>query len=150
MGRDVRTTVELPAPPEEVWNIVMDPYRLGEWVTTHEGLEGEAPAQLEQGSTFKQRLKVAGPAFTVTWEVVEAERPSHVRWVGKGPGGSEAHVAYELDPADGGTRFTYQNRFELPGGVLGRTAGGVVGERVAKREADATLERLAELLGGGH
>jgi uncharacterized protein YndB with AHSA1/START domain len=147
VSREVRAEADLAASPEEVWDVVMDPRRLGEWVTTHEGLEGDPPDELTQGSEFKQRLKVGGPAFTVTWEVVEAERPKHVRWEGAGPGGSKAHVEYALAPADGrGTHFAYANTFELPGGAIGRLAGRAVGERVARREAEKTLENLKALL----
>ena len=147
MSREVTAQAELPASPEEVWEVVMDPRRLGEWVTTHAGLEGEPPARLERGSTFKQRLKVGGPAFTVTWEVVECDRPRRVRWEGEGPGGSRAHVRYELEPqGEGATRFRYANSFELPGGALGRLAGRAVGARVARRESQRTRENLRALL----
>ena len=147
MSREVSAAVELPASPDEVWNVVMDPHRLGEWVTTHAGLEGDAPDRLEHGSTFRQRLKVGGAPFTVTWEVVECDRPKHVTWRGEGPGGSEAFVEYRLSGDADSTEFTYANRFELPGGVLGRLAGRAVGERVAQRESERTLENLRELLG---
>ena len=145
MSREVRAAVELPAPPDEVWDVVMDPGRLEDWVTTHAGLEGDAPARLEQGSVFRQRLKVGGAPFTVTWEVVECERPKRVTWKGEGPGGSEAFVEYRLSGDSETTEFIYANRFELPGGALGRLAGRAVGERVAKRESERTLENLKEL-----
>jgi uncharacterized protein YndB with AHSA1/START domain len=145
VSRDVRAETDLAAPPEEVWDMVMDPHSLEKWVTTHAGLEGEVPERLEQGSVFKQRLKVGGAPFTVTWEVVESDRPRQVLWRGEGPGGSEAVVEYRLGESDGGTRFTYVNRFELPGGALGRLAGRAVGERVAKRESERTLENLKAL-----
>ena len=147
MSREVRAEIDLPAGPEQVWDVVMDPHRLREWVTTHEGLEGAAPERLERGSEFKQRLKVGGPSFTVTWKVVECERPRSVRWEGEGPGGSRAFVEYDLSPDGDGTRFGYANRFELPGGALGRLAGRAVGERVARRESERTLENLKRLLG---
>ncbi|HEX2129156.1 MAG TPA: SRPBCC family protein [Solirubrobacterales bacterium] len=148
MSRDVRAEAELPASPEEVWEVIMDPNRLGDWVTTHAGLEGEVPDRLEQGSAFKQRLKVGGAPFTVTWEVVESDRPRHVLWRGEGPGGSAAVVEYQLAEQGDSTRFTYVNRFELPGGALGRLAGRAVGERVARRESERTLENLARLFAG--
>lgn len=146
MSREVRAEAELPAAPDVVWEIVIDPSRLGDWVTTHEGLEGDVPDRLEQGSTFKQRLKVGGPTFTATWNVVEYDPPHHVRWEGEGPAGSKAHVEYNLERLAERTRFTYVNRFELPGGALGRLAGRAIGERVAKREADRSLENLARLI----
>lgn len=150
MSREVRAEADLDASPEEVWALVMDPHRLGEWVTTHEGLEGDVPDELAKGSEFTQRLKVNGPAFSVTWQVVEAEQPKHVRWEGSGPGGSKAHVEYALAPDDeGGTHFAYANTFELPGGAVGRLASRAVGERVAKREAEKTLDNLKSLFAHG-
>jgi uncharacterized protein YndB with AHSA1/START domain len=146
MSRDVRAETDLPAPPEEVWEVIMDPHRLGEWVTTHVGLEGEVPDRLERGSSFRQRLNVGGAPFTVSWEVVEAEPPQQVLWRGEGPGGSGAVVEYLLREADGSTRFIYVNRFDLPGGLLGRIASRAVGERIAKRESEKTLENLKRLL----
>ncbi len=137
MSREVRAETELLASPDEVWEIVMDPRRLGEWVTTHDGLEGDVPDLLEQGSKFKQRLKIGGPTFTATWHVVECDPPHHVRWEGEGPGGSSAHVEYKLEAIAEKTRFTYANRFELPGGPLGRLAGRAVGERVRSARPSA-------------
>ena len=145
MSREVRAEIELPAPPEEVWEVVMDPRRLEQWVTTHDGLEEPVPDRLEGGSTFRQRLKVGGASFAVTWEVVECERPHLVRWKGEGPGGSAASVEYRLSGDADSTTFTYVNSFELPGGALGRLAGRAVGERLARRESERTLENLRDL-----
>ena len=35
MGDVVSQSIEIDAPIEEVWELVMDPDRLGEWVTIH-------------------------------------------------------------------------------------------------------------------
>jgi uncharacterized protein YndB with AHSA1/START domain len=146
---DVASEIELGAPPEEVWKVVMDPHRLGEWVTTHVAVARDAPAQLTEGSTFKQTLKVGGPKFGVTWKVVQADRPRRVEWAGDGPAGSSASVVYELQPhGEGATKFTYANEFKLPGGPLGRLAGKTVGAATARREAQRTLANLKKLIEG--
>jgi carbon monoxide dehydrogenase subunit G len=146
---NVTSEVELAAPPDEVWEIVMDPHRLGEWVTTHVGLGDDTPSTLGEGATFTQKLKVGGPTFEVTWKVVEADRPRRVEWSGDGPAGSSARVVYELEPAgDDATKFHYENQFELPGGPLGRLAGRTVGASRAKREAERTLANLKRLIEG--
>ena len=36
---EVTTTIDIAAPPEEVWDVVMDAERLQEWVTIHRRLE---------------------------------------------------------------------------------------------------------------
>jgi carbon monoxide dehydrogenase subunit G len=149
MARSVRESIVLAAPPEEVWDTVMDPSRLERWVTTHDSYEGAGPGPLTEGAEFTQKLRLAGKSFKVRWRVVEAERPRLAVWEGDGPAGSTANVAYRLEAADGGTRFEYENEFALPGGVLGKAAGGLLSAAPGSREARRSLERLQTLLEGG-
>jgi uncharacterized protein YndB with AHSA1/START domain len=147
VSRAVEASVTLDGPPERVWELVMDPTLLERWVTTHVSLGDDVqPGPAAEGDSFTQRLRLAGKGFDVRWRVVEAERPSHARWVGRGPARSTAEVAYRFTPADGGTRFTYSNRFALPGGVAGRIAGGLLSAAPASREARRSLEKLRRLL----
>jgi uncharacterized protein YndB with AHSA1/START domain len=139
--------IEIAAPRERVYEILTDPDCLGEWVTIQEELE-EAPEgrDLKAGDTLRQRMKVAGQRFRLSWTVVESDRPSRIVWEGHGPMGSEARAVYELaENGDGGTRFSYLNEYELPGGAVGRLAGRAV-MKASGREADKTLERLKELV----
>ena len=142
----VEREIDLPAPAEDVYAMLMDPARLGEWVTVHEEFV-DAPAELEQGSEMTQRLKVAGQRFTVNWKVTEADRPSRVTWEGRGPARTTARVVYEIDERDGHTRFSYLNEYELPGGAAGRIAGRAV-SAAAGREVERSLERLRAVLEG--
>ena len=48
-----------------------------------------------------------------------------------------------------GTRFDYENEFELPGGVLGKAAGKMLSAAPARREARRSLENLKRLLESG-
>ena len=148
MADEVRETIEIDAPVQKVWDLVMDPHRLGEWVSTHQSVDNVPDGGLEQGSTFDQRMKLAGKGFDVTWTVRECDAPNKAAWEGAGPGGSTAHVVYELREAGHGTRFDYANGFELPGGVLGRVAGKVATGKAAHSQARKTLARLKELLEG--
>jgi carbon monoxide dehydrogenase subunit G len=142
----VERTIDLAAPREQVYRLLMDPSRLGEWVTIHERFD-DAPDELAQGSEMTQRLKVAGQRFTVHWKVTEDERPSRVKWEGTGPARTSARVVYDLAEHDGGTRFSYLNEYELPGGAAGRIAGRAV-SAAAGREVERSLERLKRLVEG--
>ncbi len=77
----------------------MDPHRLGEWVTTHVSVDDVPEGGLDQGSTFGQRMKLAGKGFDVHWTVTACEAPNKAAWEGAGPGGSTAHVVYQLNEA---------------------------------------------------
>lgn len=143
---EVRESIELPAPPQEVFDLLMDLDRLGEWVDAHRAIVDEPAGPLCEGSSFTQRLRLAGISFKVGWKVTRLERPRIVEWRGEGPGGSLARVCYSLAGADAGTRFEYVNEFRLPGGRLAQVAGRAVGEDRARREAKGSLQRLRRLL----
>jgi carbon monoxide dehydrogenase subunit G len=141
----VERTIDIAAPPDEVYETVMDPRRLDEWVTIHVSVDDAPEGPLERGSEMRQCLKLAGSRFHVDWKVVKDERPSRVVWEGKGPVRSKARVVYDIEPNGDGTRFCYMNEFVLPGGPLGRLAGGGM-RGIAARESERSLERLKKLL----
>jgi carbon monoxide dehydrogenase subunit G len=138
-------TVVIAAPPESVYDVVMDPGRLEDWVSIHHHLEDAPNGLLKQGSKLTQVLKLAGSKFHVRWTVVENDPCKRVVWEGRGPVASHARVVYEFEPNGGGTLFSYVNEYELPGGPLGRLAGRTV-SRVTAREVDETLARLKRLV----
>ena len=141
----VERDVTFAAPPEAVYDLVMDPHRLGEWVAVHAWVRDAPEAPLVRGSRLVQGFRLAGFPFEVQWTVVEADRPHHALWEGRGPGGSRARVSYDLAPAGEGTRFGYVNEFVLPGGPLAAAAAPVITVQAA-RDVDTTLGRLERLL----
>jgi uncharacterized protein YndB with AHSA1/START domain len=145
-GIEVRASVQIGAPPEKVFDAAVDPCRLGEWVTTHRSLVDEPELPLEEGTEFRQKLRVAGLSFKVLWRITRMERPDLIEWEGRGPGGSRARVCYSLEPSDEGTRFDYVNVFELPGGKLAAKAAGMIGEGKGREEAERSLANLKQLL----
>lgn len=143
----VEDTIRIEASPEKVWEVIMDPDRLGDWVTAHRDSEDAPGGVLTKGDSFKQKLQVVGPSFKVRWKVVEADAPSLAVWEGKGPGGTKADVRYELSEEDGGTSFAYSNSFELPGGPLAGIGSKIAGAPAAKHSRES-LENLKKLLEG--
>lgn len=141
----VRTAIEIAAPPERVWAVVMDPRRLGDWVTIHRSV-ANAPERLEQGSTFEQTLNLRGAPLHVEWTVVDLDPPRRAAWDGRGPVHSRASIVYELTPSGEGTLFEYANEFKTPGGPLGAVAGRVLVGGLSEREAERSLTRLKALV----
>jgi carbon monoxide dehydrogenase subunit G len=139
--------IHIDADPDAVYDKLMDPDCLGDWVTIQDELLKAPSGDLEKGDELVQRCKVAGQRFKLRWKVEKADRPSKTVWAGRGPLGSKARVTYDLAANNGGTDFTYTNEYSLPGGPVGRIAGrAVVGASGA--EADRTLERLKKLVEG--
>jgi uncharacterized protein YndB with AHSA1/START domain len=143
----VSTSIDIGSTPDRVWDLVTDLDRLGEWVTIHRELGAAAPGPIAEGTTFSQTLEVAGTSFDVDWTASAVDAPQRLVWEGAGPAGSRARTSYALEARNGGTRFTYENEFALPGGAIGDAAGGVVAARAGK-EAEASLQRLKQLAEG--
>lgn len=140
MSNKVQASIDIAAPPQAVWDVVMDAERLEEWVTIHRGLGEHGDGHM------RQTLCLRGVHFHVDWTLAESEEPRLAVWEGKGPARSKAHTAYRLTAVDGGTRFDYENDFAPPFGPLGRAAAGALVGGVPMREANASLQRLKALL----
>ena len=141
----VERDIRIDAPPQRVYDVVMDPRRLEDWVTIHDHLVGDPPSPLKKGSRLTQCLRLAGKRFKVRWTVVENDPCRKVVWEGRGPVMSHAQVEYRFEPDGEGTRFSYVNQYDLPGGPLGRIAGRTV-SRVTTREVDGSLQKLKALV----
>lgn len=146
MSEAVSAEIEIAAPASEVYEAMMDPGRLGDWVTIHREVSDAPDPPLSEGDSFEQKLSLAGTPFKVTWTVTRAEPPTAADWDGRGPAGSAARVAYRLEGAGEGTKVRYENEFDFPAGFLGRAAGRLLVRSPARKEAGKSLERLKSLL----
>lgn len=146
-GNEVTADIDIDAPPREVWQTVMDPDRMGEWVTIHRRINAADPGPPREGMKMDQTLCLRGASFKVRWTLAQCEGDARAVWEGKGPVGSSARTEYVLcDDGNGGTRFHYVNEFKAPGGPLGKAASRVLVGGLPKREAEKTLQRLKALL----
>jgi uncharacterized protein YndB with AHSA1/START domain len=142
---NVKTRID--ASIQRVWETVMDPSRLKDWVTIHRDLADVSSQPLTTGSTMDQVLSLRGVNFHVHWTLVDVRPPQLAQWEGRGPAHSHAVIRYELaEEGDEATTFEYTNEFKAPGGVLGSMASRVIVGGVSEREANNSLARLKTLV----
>jgi uncharacterized protein YndB with AHSA1/START domain len=148
----VRVSIDIDAPIERVWELILDPKRLGDWVTIHRSVSDVSAEPARRGAQMTQVLHIRGVSFKVHWTLADVRPPNLAVWEGRGPAHSEAHIRYQLSPRGengvGGTHFEYTNEFKTPGGVLGNVASRVVVGAASEREARNSLVRLKRLLEG--
>ncbi|MDQ6776466.1 MAG: SRPBCC family protein [Actinomycetota bacterium] len=143
----VHTQIRVAVPVEKVWEVVMDPKRLHEWVSIHRSLDSYSEGPPRNGSTMEQILRIRGVTFHVRWTLVEVNPPFLAEWEGRGPAYSRARTRYELTrDGDDHTVFDYTNEFKTPGGRLGVVASRVFVGGISEREAHTSLRRLKALV----
>jgi uncharacterized protein YndB with AHSA1/START domain len=143
----VHVTTHIDAPIENVWDTVMNPDCLGQWVTIHKSVKDVSDNPLRQGSTMEQVLHMRGVSFHVKWKLVDVDAPHTAEWEGRGPAHSKARIRYQLSGDEGGpTKFEYTNEFNPPGGRLGTLASRVVVGAASEREANNSLKQLKALV----
>ncbi len=143
----VTASIEIAAPPHEVWDTVMDSSRLGDWVTIHRKLRHRDKGPVKVGYRMDQQIHLRGVSVDVHWTLVECVPGEHAIWKGRGPARSRARTEYTLAPvSNGSTRFDYRNEFHAPLGPLGAIASRALVGGMPEREATHTLERLRALM----
>jgi len=146
----VHVEIDIAAPAGVVFDTVMDPQRLAEWVTIHRSLSHVSPDPVRAGATMDQVLTLHGVHFKVHWTLTKVEPPREAEWQGRGPALSKARIRYQLSGPEGGpTRFKYTNEFRTPGGPLGNVASRLVVGSASEREARDSLSKLRALIEHG-
>lgn len=139
----VNANVEFPAPPEKVWAVMSDPRRYEEWLTIHQSWRGELPDVLSVGAKLTEIVTVMGMANKIEWTVEEYAAPSRVRISGAGMAGVQVSFTLSVEPSGVGSKAAIDAEFS---GQMVVGAIGVAVERQSKKELDASLAKLAELV----
>ena len=134
----VTQSLDVPSPPEQVWNVATDWSRYGEWNVTHSGFPDGLPPS-EPGATFKEKITIMGMPGEASWTVSELTAPTLTSWEGEGPMGIKLGTRLELAPSGDGTTVTISVSFD--GGPL----AGPLGESVAKSAEKGAAESLQKL-----
>jgi uncharacterized protein YndB with AHSA1/START domain len=143
----VTASIHIAAPPSDVWKTVMDPDRLGDWVTIHRALHHVDDGPPRVGFEMDQQIHLRGVSLEVHWKLIDCSPCERAVWEGRGPARSRARTEYVLCEADdGGTRFDYHNEFHPPLGPIGAIVSRALVGGMPEREARRTLDRLRAFL----
>lgn len=145
----VIASIDIDAPLQDVWDHIVNPAKMGSWVTIVDRIERVDPGPIRPGFQMSQTLILRGVHFKVRWTLEELDAPRFARWEGKGPARSTAVTENRLSERDGRTHFDYRNEFRTPFGLLGAAASRVIVGGIPEKEAAASLRRLRRILENG-
>jgi carbon monoxide dehydrogenase subunit G len=139
----VSATTQTAAGPEQVWQLVVDLPRVAEWNTTHDAFTGDVPATLDEGVTYKQRVKMMGMPADIAWRVTTADAPGKLEVFGDGPMGIKSINRFVVTPSGDGSEITFEMEFNGPA-LTGAIA--MMAEKQAGAAAQQSLAKFAALL----
>ena len=142
----VVASIDISAPQEEVWEYVMNADRIRQWVTIVQSIDYADPGPVRPGYRMDQTLCIRGLSFKVRWTLKYLDAPNYARWEGKGPARSRAVTEDRISTHEGVSRFDYHNEFRTPLGPIGAVASRAFVGGIPQKEANASLQRLKELL----
>lgn len=146
---ELRDTVLIEAPPEQVWAWLADlPHHYGAWHPAHRCCWYAKGHSLETGAVLVVEEELHGRPHRLRLRTTEVVPNRLLRYSSRGVRG-----AFRLEEANGGTQFTATLGFGVAVPILGRIADGVMGRvlgaRLAAieehmREEGRNLKRLLE------
>jgi hypothetical protein len=139
--KEIRSEIEIEAPPERVWDVLSDFDSYPEWNPFIKRLAGE-PAI---GARLEARLEPPeGRGMTFKPTVIAAEPGRELAWLGRLvlPGVFDGEHRFELEPRDGGTHFVQSETFR--GLLVPVFGGGLEKTRRGFEAMNAALKQRAE------
>lgn len=140
MGHIIRAEITIAAAPGDVWDVLVDLDRYGDWNPFIVKASGH-PAP---GERLALKMAAGGKTFTVRPNVVERRDGQTLRWVGRlgVPGLFDAHHIHELHPTAAGTHYVQREEFSgvlVP--FLGKTLAAT---ELAFEDMNRALQRRVE------
>ena len=136
-------SVEIGAPPEDVFPWLADSERRCRWMGALVESEPLTEGPAERGSRYRDVFEDLGQRIVLEAELVEVDEP-HELVVHLTADAFEATITQRLDAANGGTRLSAAIETTYTK-LAGRVLAGVV-TRHAQKQLEADLVRLKELV----
>jgi uncharacterized protein YndB with AHSA1/START domain len=140
----LESSIEIPAPPEKVWVAIADLNTYAQWMTLHVDFPDGVPAEMKEGVSYREKVKVMGMPGEVTWTVADFQEASRIELTGEGPMGTTLKAAFGLEAAGEGTKVSYESEFG--GAALAPMQAAV--EKEAQKAGEESLANLREVVTG--
>lgn len=135
-----QTTIE--APPEQVFEVLMDTESYGHWVVGSKEIRATDPDWPATGSRFHHRVGIGPLTVDDHTQIEEIDPPRRLKLRTRARPIGTAMVTLELKPAGDGTRVTM---IEDPADPLTALAFNPLTHLLTRRRNSESLRRLSEL-----
>jgi hypothetical protein len=139
---EVHESIEIAAPPERIWPLLVEPDNVLKWYPTLRKFEYEGAGEPGPGAMVYAEEKASGMLMKLHFVITDwVEHRTVALHMVSGTGVKGYDQSWRVEPLPAGSRFTFEEHVELPYGVLGSLIG-----KVGQRSSEAHVkEMLAEL-----
>ncbi len=138
-------TFDLDVPVQEVWDLMMDPDRLTEWLAIDE--VRDVGGRLDEvGVSYILVVRLAGFRLKGRWEITGVDPLRLREFVGTPPGCSVVKGRDRFAAVDGRTELTVELDYQVWGGPLGKVADRMFGRALVARIVRKNVAGLKRLL----
>jgi uncharacterized protein YndB with AHSA1/START domain len=143
----IEKTIEIAAPPEEVWTCLIYPSWLQKWWTSLRGYHYNSELQSGLGMIFVVDEKIGvGPLVRAEFEVIRWKKPEQIVFkMISGTGATSYDVVWTLEPVAGGTLFRYEEQLVLSNGLMDKV-WGKLGRHTSEERIEEHLRCLKALV----
>ncbi len=141
----VHRSVEVAAPPERIWPLLVEPDNILKWYPTLRVFQYEDTGTRGPGARVYAEEKASGMLMKLHFVITDwvENRTISLRMV-SGTGVKSYEQSWTVEPVPAGSRFTFEEHVELPFGVLGKVIGQV-GQRSSETHVTEMLAKLKVL-----
>ena len=143
---EVHESIEIGVPPERVWPLLVEPASVRRWYVTLREFRYSDEGPGGPGAHVHLEEQAMGPMLMkLDFEATEwvEDRVIGLHMIA-GSGVRAYDQRWALEPTAGGSRFTFDERVELPFGPVGRLLGAAV-RGTSERHVTEMLARLKDL-----
>jgi uncharacterized protein YndB with AHSA1/START domain len=138
------SSIEIPAPPEKVWQAISDLNTYDKWMTVHVGFPDGIPEEIKPGVSYREKVTIMGMPGEVNWTVADYQPPSRIALSGEGPMGTTLRAVFGVEAEGEGTRVSYESEFG--GAALAPMQAAI--EKEAHKAGEESLQKLRGVVTG--
>ena len=143
----VQRSVEIAAPPEKVWPLLVEPDKILQWFTLLRKFEYTGDKRSGVDTTFYYEEKTSGQLLKIHFVVTEWVENQKLAFSVTSGSLKKDDQVWSIEAIPSGSRFTMFEDLEMPMGIIGKIIGALFGERMIGKNMEkilANLKRLAE------
>ena len=141
----IQRSVDIEAPPEKVWPLLVEPEKILKWFNLLQKFEYTGDKRGGVGTTFYYEEKSSGQLMKLNYVVTEwVENKKLAFGVTSGSLKKDDQV-WSIEATPAGSRFTMFEDLEMPMGIIGKIIGALFGGMMIGKNIEKILGNLKKL-----